>query len=73
MVLKQIFVQSGKMADSPNCDLKSLSPLQLFEKVTEQGEKVRALKAGKAPKVSAFRILNLFFFSLGMSLSAEEF
>ncbi|NXV47256.1 SYWC protein, partial [Uria aalge] len=38
------------MADSPNCDLKSLSPLQLFEKVTEQGEKVRALKAGKAPK-----------------------
>ncbi|NXT69648.1 SYWC protein, partial [Chaetops frenatus] len=38
------------MADSPNCDLKSLSPLQLFERVTEQGEKVRALKAGKAPK-----------------------
>ncbi|NXQ82452.1 SYWC protein, partial [Nyctibius grandis] len=34
------------MADSPN----SLSPLQLFERVTEQGEKVRALKAGKAPK-----------------------
>ncbi|NWS76434.1 SYWC protein, partial [Crotophaga sulcirostris] len=38
------------MADSPNCDLKSLTPLQLFERVTEQGEKVRALKAGKAPK-----------------------
>ncbi|NWU80510.1 SYWC protein, partial [Onychorhynchus coronatus] len=38
------------MADNPNCDLKSLSPLQLFERVTEQGEKVRALKAGKAPK-----------------------
>ncbi|NWQ64368.1 SYWC protein, partial [Neopipo cinnamomea] len=38
------------MADSLNCDLKSLSPLQLFERVTEQGEKVRALKAGKAPK-----------------------
>ncbi|XP_027753323.1 tryptophan--tRNA ligase, cytoplasmic [Empidonax traillii] len=38
------------MADNLNCDLKSLSPLQLFEKVTEQGEKVRALKAGKAPK-----------------------
>ncbi|NXK05371.1 SYWC protein, partial [Herpetotheres cachinnans] len=38
------------MADSPNCDLKSLSPLQLFERVTEQGEKVRALKAGKASK-----------------------
>ncbi|XP_074724881.1 tryptophan--tRNA ligase, cytoplasmic [Strix uralensis] len=38
------------MADSPNCDLKSLSPLQMFERVTEQGEKVRALKAGKAPK-----------------------
>ncbi|XP_065541375.1 tryptophan--tRNA ligase, cytoplasmic [Lathamus discolor] len=38
------------MADSPNCDLKSLSPLQLFERVTEQGEKVRALKAGKAAK-----------------------
>ncbi|XP_025906202.1 tryptophan--tRNA ligase, cytoplasmic [Nothoprocta perdicaria] len=38
------------MADIENCDLKSLSPLQLFEKVTEQGEKVRALKAGKAPK-----------------------
>lgn len=39
------------MADSPSCDVKSLSPLQLFERVTEQGEKVRALKAGKAPKV----------------------
>ncbi|NWS97351.1 SYWC protein, partial [Mionectes macconnelli] len=38
------------MADSLNCDLKTLSPLQLFERVTEQGEKVRALKAGKAPK-----------------------
>uniref|UniRef100_A0A8B9M5G3 Tryptophan--tRNA ligase, cytoplasmic n=1 Tax=Accipiter nisus TaxID=211598 RepID=A0A8B9M5G3_9AVES len=38
------------MADSPNCDMESLSPLQLFERVTEQGEKVRALKAGKAPK-----------------------
>ncbi|OPJ81474.1 tryptophan--tRNA ligase, cytoplasmic [Patagioenas fasciata monilis] len=38
------------MADSLNCDLKSLNPLQLFERVTEQGEKVRALKAGKAPK-----------------------
>ncbi|NWH77690.1 SYWC protein, partial [Piaya cayana] len=38
------------MADGLNCDLKSLTPLQLFEKVTEQGEKVRALKAGKAPK-----------------------
>ncbi|NXK40683.1 SYWC protein, partial [Piprites chloris] len=38
------------MADDLNCDLKSLSPLQLFERVTEQGEKVRALKAGKAPK-----------------------
>ncbi|KAM6074638.1 tryptophan--tRNA ligase, cytoplasmic isoform 1-T2 [Chlamydotis macqueenii] len=38
------------MADSPNCDLESLSPLQLFERVTEQGEKVRALKAEKAPK-----------------------
>lgn len=61
------------MADSLNCDLKSLSPLQLFERVTEQGEKVRALKAGKAPKVFAFHVLNPFFFSLGMSLSAEEF
>lgn len=60
-------MQSGKMADSPNCDLKSLSPLQLFEKVTEQGEKVRALKAGKAPKVFAFHVLETF------SLSAEEF
>ncbi|NWU05283.1 SYWC protein, partial [Cephalopterus ornatus] len=38
------------MADSLKCDLKSLSPLELFERVTEQGEKVRALKAGKAPK-----------------------
>ncbi|NXE26128.1 SYWC protein, partial [Ardeotis kori] len=38
------------MADSPNCDLESLSPLQLFERVTKQGEKVRALKAEKAPK-----------------------
>ncbi|NXP35790.1 SYWC protein, partial [Leiothrix lutea] len=38
------------MADTPDCDLRSLSPLQLFERVTEQGEKVRALKAGKAPK-----------------------
>lgn len=73
VVPKQIFVQSGKMADSPNCDLKSLSPLQLFERVTEQGEKVRALKAGKAPKVFVFHVLNQFFFSWGMSLSAEEF
>ncbi|NWV20558.1 SYWC protein, partial [Origma solitaria] len=51
------------MADSPNCDLKSLSPLQLFERVTEQGEKVRALKAGKAPKdeidVAVRRLLSL--------------
>lgn len=49
------------MADSPNCDLKSLSPLQLFEKVTEQGEKVRALKAGKAPKVFPFHVQNQSF------------
>lgn len=56
------------MADSPNCDLKSLSPLQLFERVTEQGEKVRALKAGKAPKVFPFHVLNSPFFRLGLSL-----
>lgn len=49
------------MADSPNCDLKSLNPLQLFEKVTEQGEKVRALKAGKAPKVFPFFVCNQSF------------
>lgn len=56
------------MADSLNCDLKSLSPLQLFERVTEQGEKVRALKAGKAPKVFPFHILNPSLFKLGLSL-----
>lgn len=50
------------MADSPNCDLSFLSPLQLFEKVTEQGEKVRALKAGKAPKVFPFHVQNQSFF-----------
>lgn len=61
------------MADSLNCDLKSLSPLQLFERVTEQGEKVRALKAGKAPKVFAFVVLSPFFFRLSMALSAEGF
>ena len=61
------------MADSLNCDLKSLSPLQLFERVTEQGEKVRALKAGKAPKVFPFHVLNASFFKLGLSLSAEEY
>lgn len=58
------------MADSPNCDLKSLSPLQLFERVTEQGEKVRALKAGKAPKVFPFHVLNPSFFKFGLSLRA---
>lgn len=56
------------MADSPNCDLKSLSPLQLFERVTEQGEKVRALKAGKASKVFLFHVLNPSFSKLGLSL-----
>lgn len=61
------------MADSPNCDLESLSPLQLFERVTEQGEKVRALKAGKAPKVFQFHVLNPCFFKLGLSLSAGEY
>uniref|UniRef100_A0A8D2IZV2 Tryptophan--tRNA ligase, cytoplasmic n=1 Tax=Varanus komodoensis TaxID=61221 RepID=A0A8D2IZV2_VARKO len=38
------------MADVQNDGFCSLSPLQLFEEVTAQGEKVRSLKAEKAPK-----------------------
>nr|XP_034961781.1 tryptophan--tRNA ligase, cytoplasmic [Zootoca vivipara]XP_034961789.1 tryptophan--tRNA ligase, cytoplasmic [Zootoca vivipara]XP_034961799.1 tryptophan--tRNA ligase, cytoplasmic [Zootoca vivipara]XP_034961808.1 tryptophan--tRNA ligase, cytoplasmic [Zootoca vivipara] len=38
------------MADLQNCDFCSLNPLELFEQVTAQGEKVRSLKAEKAPK-----------------------
>ncbi|XP_005308891.2 tryptophan--tRNA ligase, cytoplasmic isoform X1 [Chrysemys picta bellii] len=36
------------MADVQNCDSCPSSPLELFERVTAQGEKVRSLKAGKA-------------------------
>ncbi|KAH1171388.1 tryptophan--tRNA ligase, cytoplasmic [Mauremys mutica] len=36
------------MADIQNGDSCSSSPLELFERVTAQGEKVRSLKAGKA-------------------------
>lgn len=62
------------MADNPNCDLKSLSPLQLFQRVTEQGEKVRALKAGKAPKVFPFLIFNRSIFQVrSVFKSAEEY
>ncbi|XP_042304037.1 tryptophan--tRNA ligase, cytoplasmic [Sceloporus undulatus] len=38
------------MADVQIGDFCSLNPLELFQQVTEQGEKVRSLKAEKAPK-----------------------
>nr|XP_056706965.1 tryptophan--tRNA ligase, cytoplasmic [Euleptes europaea] len=38
------------MADVQNGDFCSRNPLELFEQVTTQGEKVRSLKAEKAPK-----------------------
>uniref|UniRef100_A0A8D0GL72 Tryptophan--tRNA ligase, cytoplasmic n=1 Tax=Sphenodon punctatus TaxID=8508 RepID=A0A8D0GL72_SPHPU len=38
------------MADIQNCDSCSINPLDLFERVTTQGEKVRSLKAEKASK-----------------------
>uniref|UniRef100_A0A8D0BT20 Tryptophan--tRNA ligase, cytoplasmic n=1 Tax=Salvator merianae TaxID=96440 RepID=A0A8D0BT20_SALMN len=38
------------MADLPNGSCCSLNPLELFEQVTAQGEKVRSLKAEKASK-----------------------
>nr|XP_033807431.1 tryptophan--tRNA ligase, cytoplasmic isoform X2 [Geotrypetes seraphini]XP_033807432.1 tryptophan--tRNA ligase, cytoplasmic isoform X2 [Geotrypetes seraphini] len=38
------------MGDLQNCDSCSSSPLQLFQRVTEQGDKVRSLKTAKASK-----------------------
>ncbi|XP_015279927.1 PREDICTED: tryptophan--tRNA ligase, cytoplasmic [Gekko japonicus] len=38
------------MADIQNSSFCSCNPLELFEQVTAQGEKVRSLKAEKAPK-----------------------
>lgn len=38
------------MADIQSSDFGSLNPLELFEEVTAQGDRVRALKAEKAPK-----------------------
>lgn len=39
------------MADIQNGGFCSCNPLELFEQVTTQGEKVRSLKAEKASKV----------------------
>uniref|UniRef100_A0A452HUL9 WHEP-TRS domain-containing protein n=1 Tax=Gopherus agassizii TaxID=38772 RepID=A0A452HUL9_9SAUR len=50
------------MADIQNGDSCSSSPLELFERVTAQGEKVRSLKAGKASTVILFHLLNFFHF-----------
>uniref|UniRef100_A0A7M4EUF7 Tryptophan--tRNA ligase, cytoplasmic n=1 Tax=Crocodylus porosus TaxID=8502 RepID=A0A7M4EUF7_CROPO len=38
------------MSNRQNCDSGSLSALELFERVTIQGDKVRSLKAAEAPK-----------------------
>ncbi|XP_025046970.1 tryptophan--tRNA ligase, cytoplasmic isoform X2 [Alligator sinensis] len=38
------------MSNRQNCDSGSLSPLELYERVTTQGDKVRSLKAAEAPK-----------------------
>lgn len=38
------------MADSPDAE-KTMSPLELYEKLTSQGDQVRALKTTKADKV----------------------
>lgn len=39
------------MADVPNGERGRASPLQLFTRIAAQGERVRSLKAGKAPQV----------------------
>lgn len=38
------------MADSPDAE-RTMSPLELYEKLTSQGDQVRALKTTKADKV----------------------
>ena len=42
------------MANVPNGEQGCASPLELFNSITAQGELVRSLKAGKAPKVRDF-------------------
>lgn len=39
------------MADSPDFE-RTMSPMELYEKLTAQGDQVRALKTAKADKVS---------------------
>ncbi|KYO45421.1 tryptophan--tRNA ligase, cytoplasmic [Alligator mississippiensis] len=38
------------MSNRQNCDSGCLSPLELYERVTTQGDKVRSLKTAEAPK-----------------------
>lgn len=38
------------MADSPDAE-RTVSPMELYEKLTSQGDHVRALKTAKADKV----------------------
>lgn len=44
------------MADIPNESFCSLKPLDMFEQIAAQGEKVRSLKSKKASKVKQYFI-----------------
>lgn len=47
------------MADSPDLE-RTMSPMELYEKLTAQGDQVRALKTAKADKVSTTELSKIF-------------
>lgn len=48
------------MADSPGAGT-TMSPIEIYEKLTAQGDQVRALKTAKADKVSTTELSNAFY------------
>lgn len=47
------------MADSPDFE-RTMSPMELYEKLTAQGDQVRALKTAKADNVSTTELNKIF-------------
>lgn len=48
------------MADSPDAE-RTMSPMELYDKLTSQGDQVRALKTAKADKVGTNYLSKICF------------
>lgn len=48
------------MADSPDAE-RTMTPMELYDKLTSQGDQVRALKTAKADKVGTDRLSKICF------------